>query len=130
MSPLADVKILVVEDEPLLCEAICEIFANEGAIVEHAENGIVAFEKVFKNEFDVVVSDIKMPKGSGIELMGWIKNCAEKSPLCFFLTGSFSGSQSELLNLGVQRVFLKPFAIKEVVAEIELTLKQRKLRAG
>lgn len=130
MSPLSNIKFLIVEDEPLLCEAICEIFANEGAIVDQAENGVVAFSKVSEKNYDVVISDIKMPKGSGLELMKKINSLGGKLPLCFFLTGSYSGTNENLLALGVQKAFQKPFSAKKVVAEISLALEQAKLIPG
>lgn len=123
------VKILIVEDDPLLCEAICEVFASEGAIVDRAENGVVGLAKVCANNFDVILSDIKMPKGNGIEFMNKVNKLEGKTPLRFFLTGSFGGSPEELKDMGVQKVFLKPFSIQDVLTEIASYLDRRRLSA-
>lgn len=62
-------KILVIDDERSIRNVIGELLAMEGHTVETAENGLQGFEKIANGQFDLVISDIKMPEMDGIELL-------------------------------------------------------------
>ena len=119
------VNVLIVEDELFLRETIGEMFVNAGAIVDFAADGDSAFVKVSQNNYDVVLSDIKMPGLGGVELMKKINCLPEKKPLCFFLTGSIGCLGEELEKLGVAKLFLKPFSTAALIEEIALALQRR-----
>ena len=58
-------KILLVDDEPAILELLREILDTEGYVLVSAENGAVALEQVLQNEFDLIITDFRMPKMSG-----------------------------------------------------------------
>jgi len=62
-------KILVIDDEKAIRRSIKEILEFEGHKVEEAEEGIMALNMSLKNNYDIILSDIKMPKLDGIELL-------------------------------------------------------------
>jgi two-component system, NtrC family, nitrogen regulation response regulator NtrX len=62
-------KILVIDDEKAIRRSIIEILEFEGHKVEEAEEGVMALNMALKNNYDVILSDIKMPKLDGIELL-------------------------------------------------------------
>lgn len=117
MIDLNNLRILVVEDEMIIREMIAEELENAGAQVIQAENGKEAFE-IFKTEvFDIVISDVRMPKGTGTELMEKIfqlRTSAEydghnlKTQL--FLCSAFGEhSLEQVREFGVQAIINKPF---------------------
>ena len=69
-------KILIVEDEESIRRVLKKILSEEDKsheIVE-AENGIEALNFIKKNQLDLIISDIKMPKVDGIEVLAYVKN--------------------------------------------------------
>ena len=67
------VKILVVDDEIEICEMLSRHFRYIGYEVDTANNGVEALKKLEKNNFQVVISDIVMPKMDGVDLLRAIK---------------------------------------------------------
>lgn len=68
------VKILIVDDEIEICEMLSRHFRYIGYDVDTASNGVEALEKLSHSSFQVVISDIVMPKTDGVELLRAIKN--------------------------------------------------------
>ena len=64
-------KILIVEDEKSISNILENILSDEiqGSEITIAENGLDAYKLIEKNDFDLIISDIKMPKLSGNELL-------------------------------------------------------------
>jgi len=71
---------------------------------------------------DLIISDIRMPDGEGIEILNYINSEDKKIPL-FFMTG-FSGdfNSDDMIAKGAKKVFSKPFKGKDLIAEIEIFL--------
>ncbi len=112
-------KILVVDDE----EGIRDLISNElnylGATCDLAPNGEEAFGLYRKNKYDIVISDVRMPKGSGVQ---FVKNVlSHEIPLCVFvlMTGFSETTPEEIYSLGVKVVIHKPFRVEELIASLE-----------
>ena len=58
-------NILLVDDEPAILELLREILDTEGYNIDTADNGAVALEKVLERDFDLIITDFRMPKLSG-----------------------------------------------------------------
>jgi DNA-binding response OmpR family regulator len=74
---LSNKKILIAEDEPAMLNALVDKFKREGCITIPAENGEVAFDLANKENPDVVLLDILMPKMSGMEVMAKLRGESE-----------------------------------------------------
>lgn len=66
-------KILVVDDEEVIRELLIRTLESKGFNVETVENGLIALEKIKTNVFDVLITDLKMPKINGIDVLKEIK---------------------------------------------------------
>ena len=66
-------QILIVDDEPLIRESLYEILRIEGLRVQMAATGEDAVNLLAKNKVDIILTDLKLPKISGIELLSAIK---------------------------------------------------------
>src|SRR4030065_1023009 len=66
---VSNVRILVVDDEMIVCESCKRILEEEGYEVEAALSGKEAFEKMKANPFDIVITDLKMPGIDGMEVL-------------------------------------------------------------
>ena len=125
MKVLNGNRILIVDDDDMLREMLNDVFTLSGAVVEEAENGRRALEKIKLSEFDAVVSDIRMPGGDGIELAANIQNLQNRSrPILYVCSGYNDMSQDMVKKLDIKRVFEKPFDIESMVQTVADGLRQ------
>ncbi|MFZ4437110.1 MAG: response regulator [Syntrophales bacterium] len=120
-------KILIVDDEFNTRFAIDFMLANAGYKTTSAEDGIAAFNLVKKslttnNLFDLVITDIKMPKMTGIELIEEMKKANIRVPV-LVITG-FGDKQTliELLRSGCDDYLDKPFSPDDLLASVTRVL--------
>jgi two-component system response regulator PilR (NtrC family) len=125
--------ILVVDDERSICELLEITFRKEGHRVEVALNGEVARRKLESSIFDIVISDIRMPDTTGVELL---KFCKEISPSSYFLliTGVPTVETAiAAINAGADRYVIKDHdlvdQLRRAVRQVDETL-QLKTEAG
>ncbi len=84
---------------------------------------------VQENQINVVISDVRMPEGNGVELLERINEMPESSrPLIFFITGQADISKEEALERGVQDYFPKPFNLIELMSRVEDVIQQKLLK--
>ncbi len=123
MSQLKDAVILVVDDEPTLREAIRFELEMEGAIVSEAGGGREAFEMIKKSAFDLVLSDVRMPDGDGVELLDNIKKLNAMTPVVMLITGFSDLSSEQAYQKGCAGFVSKPFDPEKLVQLIARALK-------
>ncbi len=102
------ISVLVVDDEPVLRELVAFILIDKGFQVLEAESGDAAFQLICKNDIDVVVSDVRMPNGSGVELLTRISNMTKRKPMVFLVSGYSEISLEEARKLGARDLLNKP----------------------
>ena len=76
-------KILVIEDEAAIRRVLIKILTEENNTykVEEAEDGLIGVEKIKKDDFDLVLCDIKMPKMDGVEVLEAVKKIKPEIPI-------------------------------------------------
>ena len=104
---------LVVDDEELIREIFLRELEDLGVNVDEAENGNSAFEKIKVKEYDFVISDVRMPGGSGKDLLENISKSG-KDLFIVMVTGFSDLSDEEAKKLGAKRIFEKPFKIDDI----------------
>ena len=120
-------KLLIVDDEPDLREMLEFEFEMSGASVDTAMNGREALEKLKSDEFHLVISDIRMPGGDGVELIKNINHENIRVPL-IFISGFADIQVDEAYELGACGYFPKPFVLNDIVrkaAELTKATKDR-----
>lgn len=116
-------KILVVDDETLIREVIKEYASLENYLVKEASNGYEAIEMVKKEDFDLIIMDIMMPKLDGYSASREIKKIKD-IPIIML---SARGEELDKLNgfdLGIDDYITKPFSPKELIARIKAVSKR------
>ncbi|MFN8370265.1 MAG: response regulator [Bacteriovoracaceae bacterium] len=113
--------ILIVDDEPDLRELLRFEFELYDCICLEAGNGISAFEiiKSGNPSVDIVISDVRMPKGDGVGLLENIRKMSTDKPAVFFVTGFADISKEEAYAMGVNGMFGKPYNIDFIVNEVK-----------
>ena len=120
--------VLVVDDEADVLDLEMEILRNLGASVEGVSTGADAIALLLRREFDVVVSDLKMPGGvSGQDLFRWaLQHQPATAERFVFVTGdTASDATREFLEQSGRRCVLKPFSRDELVNVIKESLDAR-----
>lgn len=114
-------KLLVVDDEEKIRTVVREYTEFDGYEVEEAADGIEAVEKVRKNDYDIIVMDIMMPKLDGFSACKEIRK-TKQTPVIML---SARGEEYDKLfgfELGVDDYVVKPFSPKELLARIRAVL--------
>lgn len=122
-------KILVVEDEPALREMMCEMLSAEKYTVESATDFDTAAQKTNDYEYDVILLDIMLPGGSGMELLKTLKK--EKNPAHVLIISAKDSLEDKLegLDIGADDYITKPFHLAELSARIR-SVTRRGLKKG
>ncbi len=126
-TPDANLKrILVVEDEPAICQLCQIVLTGEGFEVDIAVNGKVAQDMIEEKQYDLFLFDIKLPVMNGRELYQWLKEEHTKQiSKVIFTSGSVLGEDTQLFIEQTGRPFLpKPFTPDELSTIVRGTLKK------
>jgi two-component system, NarL family, capsular synthesis sensor histidine kinase RcsC len=129
LPDITGIKILLAEDDDDLRAILTEALKKRGAFVTSAAGGDEAFVEFQQGGFQVVLSDMRMPKGNGLELAQRISGSNLKRPLVMIFSGYNDLTQEQCLAAGISRVLAKPMKIATLVevitAELDsLALKQ------
>jgi CheY-like chemotaxis protein len=115
MKKLANIKILLVDDDEDIRSILKELLIESGGLVAEASDGQDAFSQIQKHDFDVVVSDLRMPNVSGTELMELIRQYQGKAPKMIFMSAFADISTSEARAMGAEGLYLKPKSIDNLI---------------
>lgn len=114
-------RILVVDDEPFVCDAVKMMLAFDGHTVETANSGKDALEVLEKKKFDVVITDFAMPTMKGDELAAAIKARFPGQPVVMITAyAEMLQASGSSLN-GVDFLISKPFLLenlREAIAKV------------
>ena len=122
------VRILVVDDEPSMREMLRIVLRRDGYDVVIAENGRDAIEQLRKSNIDLLLSDIKMPDVTGVEVLRAAKDI-NRDIVAFMMTAFASTSTAvEAMRLGAVDYFTKPFSMDELRLKIRQHLETHRLK--
>jgi DNA-binding response OmpR family regulator len=115
----ARLKVLVVDDEPDLADIVVTELVHLG--VEAAScNSVARAKKHLENGgFDLVVSDVRMPGETGLDLLHWIRKRGAARPRVILMTAFADLNLEEALDNGADAFFLKPFDFDAMVTVVE-----------
>lgn len=118
--------ILVVDDESEMRSALSHALTREGFAVESAVSGTKALSKIKKDSVSLVITDLKMPEMTGMELLGAVKKIAPEIPVIVITAYGSIHNAVEAMQAGAADYLLKPFSfevlgttVKRVLGSIE-----------
>ena len=120
LSKKRKLSAVVVDDEADICEYVQNILLGLGFTVDLAEDGEEAMTLVNSKNYDLVISDIKMPRKNGIELFEEIRRSEKqlKRPFLVLMTGGVN-IEFEKIELVSDKLILKPFTKTDIYRAIE-----------
>ena len=122
-------KLLVVDDDESLSEALQLILLKEGYEVETAQNTSEAFYMISKTNFDLVISDLKLPDESGIDLLKKVRRFNEDLPFIIITAYDESTSTIKAIQEGAYDYLEKPLDMNRLKAVVKRALEGKKLTA-
>jgi two-component system OmpR family response regulator len=117
-------RILVVDDEQSIVDAVATALRYEGFEVDEASNGRSALEAVLRNEPDLVVLDWMLPDIEGIEVGRRLRAQGYKTAVLFLTARDGTEHKVEALRAGGDDYVTKPFSLAEIVARIQAILRR------
>ena len=109
MREPSEVTILIVDDDAALRKALVFDFTRKGFQVLSAGNGKDAYELVKNQRVDLILTDVRMPGGDGVELLDRVKSLCPELPIVIFITGFTDLTIVDAYAKGVDAIFAKPF---------------------
>jgi len=122
-------RVLIVDDEKFIRDILADFLGMEGYIVRTAEDGSAALVELGNAHYDLVISDLKMPRMGGIELLDAIGTVAPNA-LTVIMTGFGTVETAiDAMKRGAYDYVLKPFKVEEVIRVVQRGLEKQRLSA-
>lgn len=118
-------KILLIEDEAELRKSIKQYLHQEGYLVESAADFVKASEKAGVYDYDCILVDITLPKGSGLDIIKQLKENHSKAGIIIISAKNSSGDKIKGLDLGADDYLAKPFDLAELNSRIKALIRRR-----
>jgi DNA-binding NtrC family response regulator len=113
------IRVLLIDDEQIFVDSLTKVLRRRDMVVQSASNGAEGLELLSKEQFDVIVLDVRMPGMDGIATFKAMQERDSTTPV-IFLSGHIDIKQvSQALKDGCAEVLLKPCPINDLVSCIE-----------
>ena len=117
-------KILIVEDEEKLVKSLKMGLEENGYSVDTASNGVEGKKLVISNQYGVIISDIKMPQNSGLQMLKAIRQKNINTPVLMLTALSMVEEKLEVYEAGADDYLTKPFDFRELLVRVRALLKR------
>lgn len=120
-------RILLVEDEHSLSDAICEGLRDNFFTVDQAFNGREALDKIeIEQTYDLIILDIMLPKINGLNLLKEMRKRGVKIPVLMLTAKNSIDDKVESFSIGADDYLTKPFDFRELLARVHALLRRDK----
>ena len=121
-------RILVVDDEESMREFLSIMLYREGYAVDAAADGAQAVERLKEHSYDLVISDIKMPRMTGLQLLSYIMERTPETVVIMITAFSTTDEAVEAMKHGAYDYITKPFKNEEIRLIVKNALERKTLR--
>jgi two-component system response regulator RegX3 len=119
-------RVLVVDDEPAIVDAVAYALREEGYDVTSASDGEEALTTLERDEFDLMVLDLRLPKLSGVEVCRRVRS-GSAIPIIMLTAKDAEVDRVLGLEVGADDYVTKPFSVAELVSRVRAQLRRRAL---
>lgn len=127
-KPHHNERVLVIDDDPGIIQCVECILQIAGYQAVFAAAGNVGLEKFRSEDFDLVITDLKLPDISGLEVVKEVKKLGAEIPVIMMTSFSSVESAIEALRMGATDYIIKPFANDDFAFAIERAMGERRMR--
>src|SRR5687767_15500388 len=120
-------RILVADDQEMMRDSLCATLAREGHEPVAATDGAIAVSKLQDGRFDLLITDLKMPKVTGLELLAEAKKLRPDMPVVLMTAFATVQTAVEAMKLGAYDYIQKPFDGEEIKHLVDRTLEHNRL---
>src|SRR5947207_2809973 len=120
-------RILIVDDTEMMRDSLAATMAREGHEVVAAGDGAAAVQRLGATKFDLLITDLKMPKLTGIELLTEAKKLRPEMPVVVMTAFATVQTAVEAMKFGAYDYIQKPFEGEEIKLLVERTLEHNRL---
>ena len=117
-------RLLLVEDEPQMADALTTALSRYDIIVDHAPMLGIAENAVCENVHDVIVLDRQLPDGDGIALIAHLRSIRSNIPVIVLTARGSVADRVQGLDMGADDYLAKPFAVEELLARVRALLRR------
>jgi len=121
-------SILVVDDEPQVCEVLADSLGSAGHMVDTAKDGLDAIEKMKDNKYTIVVTDMDMPRMDGMQLIKHIAENHSGTDIIAITGHIMKYKYTDVVSAGAADFITKPFTLNELEAKLNRIVRERNLR--
>ncbi|MBI2181301.1 MAG: response regulator [Deltaproteobacteria bacterium] len=119
--------VLVVDDEEIICQQLQRLYAYSGYTVEVAHSGEAALERLEKRDIDLVVTDVRLPGISGVDLTVEIQKNYPDVPVIVITGHAAIDCAVEVLKRGASDFIVKPFAAEAIQESTKAALEKARV---
>ena len=123
-------RILVVDDEPALNQTICAYLRNQGYEATGCLSAQEAYDALYGQVYDVILSDIMMPGVDGFEFAQTIRELNQDIPILFMTARDDLAAKQRGFRIGIDDYMVKPVDLEELVMRIGAIMRRAKIAAS
>ena len=123
-------KVLVVEDDIKLNKSICIFLENNGFSTVGCRNADSAYDALYENFFDIIISDIMMPETDGFTFAKTVRAINSDIPIIFMSARDDFASKQKGFNLSIDDYMVKPVDLEELLLRIGALLRRSKIASS
>lgn len=117
-------RILIVEDDPVLADGLTRSLRHSEYAVDHASNGAEADHVLAAQTYDLVILDLGLPKLDGFEVLRRLRHRGAKVPVLILTARDAVGDRVKGLDLGADDYLSKPFDLPELEARVRALIRR------
>ncbi|WP_067932158.1 response regulator transcription factor [Alicyclobacillus kakegawensis] len=117
-------RVLIVEDEVTLANAVREALSGQQMVVDWATGVEDGFDKAFSGAYDCIVVDVMLPDGSGVDLVSDLREAGCGTPILMLTVLNETADRVRGLNAGADDYLGKPFHLEELIARIHALVRR------
>ena len=121
-------RLLIIDDEKSIIDLLSVVFRNEGYAVKTALSAAKALELIEEHDFDLIISDIKLPEKSGMDILKFASERKPEVPVLMITAYGAVKQAVEAFKMGAIDYVMKPFDIEELKIVVAKGLEKRRLK--
>lgn len=114
-----DISVLLIDDDCIFRETFQDCFVKEGFEIQCASGGYEAIDRLSKENYDAVITDIRMPEGSGFDVLNYFKDQKDNKSVLICLSGYSDLNLEKAYEYGADSFFKKPISPIDLMKAVE-----------